>query len=119
MALSVGRLTAAIAALLILGCSAASACDPGDRVCRGRHLYICKCWCGESCCYEAAGDCDHDDMGGNDVTNFDLLISKYIRQAQLVCIGPSVSNAVDSRSPYWLKLGCRGTDINRRPPDGC
>ena len=84
MVLSANRLTAAIAALLLLGCSAVSACNPGDRVCQGGHLYICKCWCGDPCCYELAGVCHHDDLGGSDVTNFDLLISKYIRQARLV-----------------------------------
>jgi hypothetical protein len=109
---------ASIAALLLLGCSAVSACNPGDSVCQGGCLYKCQCWCGYPCCYEPAGECHHDDLGGSDVTNFDLLVSKYIRQARLVCIGPSVSNAVDSRSPYWLKLGCRGTDIDRRPSDG-
>jgi hypothetical protein len=110
MALSVGRLTTAIAALLLLGCSAVSACDPGDSVCKGGYRYVCKCWCADSCCYELAGECHRDDPGGSGVTNFDLLISKYIRQARLVCVGPSVSNAVDSRSPYWLKFGFRGTD---------
>ena len=38
MVLSANRLTAAIAALLLLGCSAVSACNPGDRVCQGGHL---------------------------------------------------------------------------------
>ena len=93
MTLLYGRFVSAIAALLVLGCSAASACDPGEVVCDNGHKYSCHCWSGPPCEFYPSGTCHHgdSDFPPAAASNFDLLMNKYIREAQLVCGRPSAA----------------------------
>lgn len=94
MILSSGRFVAVIAALSFLGCSAASACTPGDIQCDKGYRFECQCWTdGKGCRYFPSGTCYHDDPGGVTAANLNLLIKKYIRQARLVCTGPGATDA--------------------------
>jgi hypothetical protein len=98
MAILYGRFVSAIAALLLLSCSAASACNPGDFQCQNGYRYVCKCWTTTGCQYESdSGYCHHDDSDGPPAaaSNFILLNNKYIRQAQLVCDRPRATVALE------------------------
>ncbi len=77
----------AIAALLFLGCSAASACNVGDIQCENGYRYVCKCWTGYGCNYDRDGTCYRDDIGDPPAVNssFHQLMNKYFREARLVC----------------------------------
>jgi hypothetical protein len=83
-----GRLLPAIAALCLLGCSAASACNVGDIQCENGYKYICKCWTASGCNYEPDGTCYHDDGPAGATPHVDLTKRKYVREARLTCASP-------------------------------
>jgi hypothetical protein len=84
MRLSFLRLSSATATLLLLGSSAAFACNPGDFQCNNGYRYICKCWTTTGCNYEPdSGYCHHDDV--NAPPNLQSVLKKNIEQARLLC----------------------------------
>ena len=91
-----GRFVSTIGALLVLGCSAASACDYGQITCENGYKYVCKCWT-TGCVMEPAGNCHHEDSAPPQALNLTL---KNIRQARLICGGQSVADAADSCSQH-------------------
>lgn len=97
MILSYGRFISTVAALLLLGSSAASACDVGQIACENGYKYVCKCWTVGGCQMESAGTCYRDDVGSPQAFNLTL---KAIRQARLVCSGEHVTGVVDSCSQH-------------------
>jgi hypothetical protein len=95
--MSYGRFISTVGALLVLGCSAASACDVGQIACENGYKYVCKCWTTGGCIMESAGNCHHDDLARPQAFNLTL---KSIRQARLVCGGQNVVGETDSCSQH-------------------
>jgi hypothetical protein len=83
-----GRFISAIAALLFLSCSAASACNVGDIQCENGYKSVCKCWTVGGCNYEPDGTCYRDDDRSGASPHVNLSRSKYVREARLVCASP-------------------------------
>jgi hypothetical protein len=96
MILSYGRFISAIAALSFLGCSAASACNPGDIHCENGYKFTCKCWTVSGCNYEADGTCYRDDGPSGTAPHVNLSRSKYVREARLMCSSPRATIGLGS-----------------------
>ena len=93
--MSYSRFVSTVGALLVLGCSAASACNVGQIACNNGYKYVCQCYTTGGCQMVSAGTCHHDDLAGPQAFNLTL---KSIRQARLVCSGQAVAGAADSCS---------------------
>jgi hypothetical protein len=95
MILSFGRFVSTVAVLLVLGCSAASACDPGEVVCDNGHKYSCHCWSGPPCEFYPSGTCHDDDFSGPPAASFNLLMDKYVHQARLARRVANLTDALE------------------------
>jgi len=91
--MSYGRLISTVGALLVLGCSAASACDVGQIACEKGYKFVCRCWTSTGCIMEPDGVCHHDDLSRPQAFNLTL---KKMQQARLVCSGQNMVDATDS-----------------------
>ena len=88
--------TPTIAALLFLGCSAASACNVGDIQCENGYKSVCKCWTTTGCNYEPDGTCYRDDDRSGAAPHVNLSRSEYVREARLVCASPHATVSPES-----------------------
>ena len=95
-----GRFISTVGAVLILGCSVASAANcefAGQVACVGGYKYICACWTTGGCEFAPSGSCHHNDPTGPQAFNHTL---KSIHQVRLVCGGQNVVGETDSCSQH-------------------
>jgi hypothetical protein len=85
----------AVAALWFLSCGGVLACNVGDIQCEKGYKYVCKCWTATGCNYEPDGTCYRDDDAGpaGARPHVNLPVSKYVREARLMCTGSVAATA--------------------------